>query len=47
MLATAGVVSVDELTVQLDRATRHLVVRFRVTCEDGESASDEVQYAIA
>lgn len=46
LLATAGVVSVDELTVQLDRATRHLSVRFRVTCEDGESASDEVSFAI-
>jgi hypothetical protein len=47
LLATAGVVSVDELTVQLERATRHLVVRFRVTCEDGESAADEVGFAIA
>ncbi len=47
LLATAGVQSVDELTVQLDRATRHLVVRFAVTCEDGESARDEVQFAIA
>jgi hypothetical protein len=47
LLATAGVQSVDELTVELDRATRHLVVRFRVTCEDGESALDEVQFAIA
>jgi hypothetical protein len=47
LLATAGVVSVDELTVQLDRVTRHLAVRFRVTCEDGESARDEVQFAIA
>ena len=47
LLATAGVQSVDELTVQLERATRHLAVRFRVTCEDGESAKDEVQFAIA
>jgi hypothetical protein len=46
-LATAGVVSVDELTVELVRATRHLVVRFRVTCEDGASAADEVSFAIA
>jgi hypothetical protein len=47
LLATAGVVSVDELTVELVRAIRHLVVRFRVTCEDGESARDEVHFAIA
>lgn len=47
LLATAGVQSVDELTVELDRPTRHLVVRFRVTCEDGESARDEVAFAIA
>jgi hypothetical protein len=47
LLATPAVQSVDELTVQLDRATRHLTVRFRVTCEDGESAADEVSFAIA
>lgn len=47
LLATPGVVSVDELTVKLDRQTRHLVVRYAVTCEDGESAADEVQFAIA
>lgn len=47
LLATDGVVSVDELTVQLERATRRLSVRFRVTCEDGESALDEVSFAIA
>lgn len=47
LLSTAGVVSVDELSVELERATRHLVVRFRVTCEDGESALDEVEFAIA
>lgn len=47
LLASSGVVSVDELTVQLERATRHLTVRFRVTCEDGASASDEVSFAIA
>lgn len=45
LLASAGVVSVDELTVALDRATRNLTVRFRVTCEDGASASDEVSFA--
>jgi hypothetical protein len=27
--------------------TRLLTVRFRVTCEDGESAADEVSFAIA
>jgi hypothetical protein len=47
LLATAGVQSVDELSVELDRASRHLVVRFRVTCEDGESLTDEVQFAVA
>jgi hypothetical protein len=47
LLNTDGVVSVDELSVQLERATRELTVRFRVTCEDGESASDEVAFAIA
>jgi hypothetical protein len=47
LLATPGVQSVDELTVELDRATRHLVVRFRATAEDGESIADELQYAIA
>lgn len=47
LLATDGVVSVDELTVQLERGTRRLSVRFGVTCEDGESALDEVSFAIA
>ncbi|HWO13974.1 MAG TPA: hypothetical protein VNN80_30935 [Polyangiaceae bacterium] len=47
LLATAGVVSVDELTVKLERTTRRLTVRFRVTCEDGASASDEVAFAFA
>lgn len=47
LLATDGVQSVDELTVRLDRLTRRLVVAFRVTCEDGESAADEVEFAIA
>jgi len=47
LLGTDGVVSVDELAVQLDRSARELTVRFRVTCEDGESAQDEVAFAIA
>lgn len=47
LLATAGVVSVDELTVQLERLTRHLTARFRATCEDGSSIADEVSFAIA
>ncbi len=47
LLSTAGVVSVDELTVQLDRAARKLSARFAVTCEDGASISDEVSFAIA
>jgi hypothetical protein len=44
---TPGVVSVDALTVALDRATRKLSVRFTVTCEPGASASDEVGFAFA
>lgn len=44
LLETAGVSSVDELSVVLDRAARHLTVRFKVTCEDGSSASDEVSF---
>ena len=47
LLASKGVVSVDELTVDLDRAARRLAVRFRVTCEDGASASDEIAFAFA
>lgn len=44
---TPGVVSVDEVSVQLDRATRRMKVPFSVTCEDGSSASDEVAFAFA
>jgi hypothetical protein len=47
LLDTSAVVGVDELTVQLERATRDLAVRFRVPCEDGASAADEVRFAIA
>lgn len=47
LLATAGIVSVDELSVKLERASRQLVVRFRATAEDGASISDEVSFAIA
>lgn len=47
LLASPGVQSVDELSVDLDRASRHLVVRFRATAEDGESFADEVRFAIA
>lgn len=46
-LSCAGVVSVDELTVDLDRASRALAVRFRITAEDGSSASDLVSFALA
>jgi len=46
ILATPAVVSVDELTVDLDRATRHMTVRFRATAEDGASFADEVSFAI-
>lgn len=44
LLATAGVSSVDELSVSLDRAARALTVRFKVTCEDGSGASDEISF---
>jgi hypothetical protein len=47
LLETAGVSSVDELSVDLDRAARHLTVRFKVTCEDGSSASDEISFTFA
>lgn len=47
LLGIAGVVSVDELTVELNRAARHLTVRFRVTSEDGTDASDSVSFTFA
>lgn len=47
LLGISGVQSVDELTVQLDRGARALRVQFRVTAEDGESASDELTFAVA
>lgn len=47
LLETAGVTSVDELSVDLDRAARRLDVRFKVTCEDGSSASDEISFTFA
>ena len=47
LLETAGVSSVDELSCELDRAARALTVRFRVTCEDGASASDEISFTFA
>lgn len=47
LLDTAGVVTVDQLNVSLDRAARALTVTFSVTCEDGEGASDELQFALA
>lgn len=47
LLETAGVSSVDELSVDLDRTARHLTVRFRVTCEDGTGASDEISFTFA
>lgn len=47
LLETAGVSSVDELSCELDRANRKLTVRFRITAEDGASASDEVSFAFA
>lgn len=47
LLDTAGVVSVTELSVDLDRAARHLTVRFRVVCEDGSDAADEIAFTFA
>ena len=47
LLSCAGVQSVDELTIELDRPSRHLVVRFRATAEDGESFVDDLRFAIA
>ena len=47
LLDTAGVVTVDSLNVSLDRPTRTLSVTFAVTCEDGEVASDNLQFALA
>ena len=44
LLGIAGVVSVDELSVELNRAARHLTVRFRVTSEDGTDAADQVSF---
>ena len=47
LLGIAGVVSVDELSVDLNRAARHLTVRFRVTSEDGTDAADQVSFTFA
>lgn len=47
LLGIAGVVSVDELSVELNRAARHLTVRFRVTSEDGTDAADQVSFTFA
>ena len=47
LLGIAGIVSVDELTVELNRAARHLTIRFRVTSEDGTDAADQVSFTFA
>lgn len=47
LLGIAGVVSVDELSVDLNRAARHLTVRFRVTSEDGTDAADQISFTFA
>lgn len=47
LLDTAGVTAVTELSVDLDRAARHLTARFRVPCEDGSDASDEIAFTFA
>jgi hypothetical protein len=47
LLDTAAVTTVDSLLVSLDRPTRTLTVTFRVTCEDGQGVSDELQFALA
>lgn len=46
-LSKSGVVSIEELGLSLDRATRRLRVTFRGTAEDGASISDEVSFAVA
>ena len=47
LLDSAGVVQVDRLNCSLDRAARTLRVDFACTCEDGEIAADELQFALA
>lgn len=47
LLGIAGVVSVDELSVELNRAARHLTVRFRVTSEDGTDAASQISFTFA
>jgi hypothetical protein len=46
LLDTGGVVSVDQLNLTVDKATRTLTVSFKVTCEDGEQASDLISFAL-
>lgn len=46
LLDSAGVVTVDSLNVSLDRPARALSVSFRCTCEDGDVASDNLQFAL-
>lgn len=47
LLETAGVTSVLELSCNLDRSARALTVRFKVLCEDGSTASDEIGFTFA
>lgn len=46
ILDTAGVVSLDDLSVSLDRRARTLSVTFRATCEDGLEAADTLTFAL-
>lgn len=46
LLDTAGVVSVERLSLALDRQTRTLSVDFAVLCEDGQSAADTLKFAL-
>lgn len=47
LLETSGVSAVLELSASLDRAARALTIRFRVQCEDGSTASDEIGFTFA
>jgi hypothetical protein len=47
LLGVAGVVAVLDLNVELNRAARHLTVRFRVQAEDGTDAASQIAFAFA
>ncbi len=47
LLETSGVTAVLELSAELDRSARSLTIRFRVQCDDGTTASDELSFTFA